>query len=71
MGIRGSDLESADAPVQISLFNMLSENDDRASRIDKTVDSFRGRFGKCALQRAVVMCDSKLTGAIVKAGGRR
>lgn len=71
VGIRGSDLESADAPVQISLFNMLSENDDRASRIDKTVDSIRGRFGKCALQRAVVMCDSKLTGAIVKAGGRR
>ena len=66
IGIRGSCLCRADTPVQLSIFDSEREKNERNSKIDKTVDSIRGRFGNSLLQRAVVMCDSKLTGACVK-----
>lgn len=66
VGVRGTDLCAADAPVQLSIFDCIGEENGRNSKIDRTIDSIRGRFGKSSLQRAVVMCDSRLTGANVK-----
>lgn len=66
IGIRGTNLCGADTPVQISVFENERERTRKDLSIDKTVDNIRTRFGKSSLQRAVVMCDSKLTGAKVK-----
>lgn len=67
IGVRGTDLCSADAPVQLSIFDVGRERAaEKDSKIDKTVDGIRSRFGKSSVQRAVVMCDSRLTGASVK-----
>lgn len=66
IGIRGSCLCRADTPIQLSIFDYERERNERNSKIDKTVDSIRGRFGNSSLQRAVVMCDTRLTGACVK-----
>ncbi len=66
IGIRGTNLCSADTPIQLSVFEDDRERNRRDFEIDKAVDNIRKRFGKSSLQRAVVMCDSRLTGACVK-----
>ncbi len=65
IGIRGSNLVQASAPVQLSIFDTVGTRDKNAE-IDRTLDGIRKRFGKSAVQRAVVMCDAGLTGACVK-----
>jgi len=66
IGVRACNLCHADAPVQLSVFDSEQREDEKNKRLDSTVDSIRRRFGKASLQRAVIMCDSKLTGAYVK-----
>ncbi|MBR5308720.1 MAG: DNA polymerase IV [Clostridia bacterium] len=66
IGVRACNLTDADAPRQLSVFDADEKRDERLRKIDSTVDSIRNRFGSTSLQRAVVMCDSRLTGACVK-----
>ncbi len=66
IGIRACNLSGADAPFQLSIFDQEIKERERQSRIDRAVDGIRDRFGYTSLQRGIVMCDRRLTGASVK-----
>lgn len=70
IGVRATGLVSENTPYQISVFDD-TELLQRHSNLDRTVDRIRERYGKTSLQRAVVMCDFQLTGAVVKGRSMR
>ncbi len=70
IGIRACNLSPADAPFQLSIFDDEINKREKLSKLDSAVDSIRDRFGYSLLQRGVVMCDRRLTGASVKDDSR-
>lgn len=62
LGVRGADLVSAMAPMQMDLFGD-SEKRAQRERLERTVDHLRGRFGHQAILRAALLADKPL-GAI-------
>lgn len=59
IGVRGSNLVSADSAIQLSLLSN-EENCERHERLDRAVDVIRERYGYTSLQRAIVYTDHKL-----------
>ena len=59
IGVRGSNLVSADSAIQLSLLSN-EENRERHERLDRAVDVIRERYGYTSLQRAIVYTDHKL-----------
>ena len=53
LGVRGSDLVTADVPIQLDLF-MSQERREKQEKMDRTVDEIRRRFGYYSVQRAVM-----------------
>ncbi|WP_073106214.1 Y-family DNA polymerase [Hespellia stercorisuis] len=55
LGIRTSKLEEADAPEQLSLFDLVEEKplDERQKKMSLAMDELRERFGESALRRGV------------------
>lgn len=66
IGIRGCELCGEKTPIQLSVFDNEIAFRNKNEKIDKTVDNIRKRFGYTSLQRGIVMCDKRLTGANVK-----
>lgn len=66
MGVRACTLSGVDAPFQLSIFDTEINRREKQRKLDSTVDKIRDRFGYTSLQRGVVMCDKRLTGACVK-----
>jgi len=60
LGVRGSDLVTADGHVQLDLFNPI--NNVNAEALEQTIDSIRKRFGHYSVQRCSMMLDPQLTG---------
>lgn len=61
IGVRGCDLISANSCVQLSL--CCDENKrEQHKRLEETMDILRRRFGAYAIQRAVLLTDSRLSG---------
>jgi DNA polymerase IV len=59
IGVRGADLITADAHIQLDLFDsnkILSED------LEKTIDIIRKRFGHYSIQRCAMLLDRDLTG---------
>ncbi|MBP2640188.1 MAG: polymerase [Firmicutes bacterium] len=59
IGIRGSDLVTADRHIQIGLFD---RDPVAKEKLEKTVDEIRRRFGHESIQRCMLLQDRKLTG---------
>lgn len=59
LGVRGSDLVTADVPVQLDLF-MSQERKEKQEKMDRAVDEIRRRFGYYSVQRAVMYRDRNL-----------
>jgi len=59
LGVRGSDLVTADRHVQLDLFD--NSNLD-AEILAGTVDNLHKRFGHYSVQRCAMLLDRKLTG---------
>ncbi len=57
IGIRGSDLVSADTLIQLSLLTDETRNC-RLERLEQTMDQLRGRFGHACVRRAMLLGDS-------------
>ena len=66
MGVRATNLERADTPVQLSIFDDGISKRTKISKIDNTVDAIRDRYGYSSVQRGVLMCDKGLTNSNVK-----
>lgn len=60
IGVRGTDLVTADAHIQIDLFSPTSNLD--AEILEQTIDSLRNRFGYHSIQRCAMLLDPQLTG---------
>lgn len=60
IGICAGDLCDADCTVQFDLFGEVKKNE-RAEKLEKTVDILKGRFGGDCIKRASTMSDMKLT----------
>jgi DNA polymerase-4 len=61
IAVRVSELSSADAPIQTSIF--LSEAElQKKERMERAVDDIRYRFGHYSINRAVEYLDKTLTG---------
>lgn len=60
IGVRCSDLISADGPLQLSIFD--SDTREKQAILDKTVALLRKRFGHFCIQRASVSADQPLGG---------
>ena len=60
IGVKVSDLSSADAPHQVNLF-LDEEKRKRAESLEYTLDSVRRRFGHNAIRRATLHLDPTLT----------
>lgn len=59
IGVRATDLITADSSIQLSLF----DDDNRRARqeqLEHSIDGIRHRFGHYAVQRALLLTDSKL-----------
>jgi DNA polymerase-4 len=61
IGVRCTDLVSAGAPMQLSLFGD-EERRQKQETIERTVDDLRRRFGHFVIQRASVLADAPLGG---------
>lgn len=61
IGINATDFVLATHPVQLDFFADHRHNE-KEETIEKTVDALRQRFGPFAVQRAVVLQDTRLTG---------
>lgn len=57
LGIRSSKLVEADAPEQLSLFDMATEHqmDERHKKLSAAMDEIRGRYGDDAIKRGAFM----------------
>lgn len=66
MGIRAANLEKADTPVQLSIFDDGISKRTKISKIDDTVDAIRSRYGYSSVQRGVLMYDKHLTSSDIK-----
>ena len=60
VGVRVSDLSSADTPVQADIFG-CDKRRQRAERLEHAVDEIRGRFGHFAINRGTEHFDTELT----------
>ena len=60
IGVRGTDLVTADKHIQIDLFNPI--NNEKAESLEATIDSLRKRYGHYSIQRCAMMLDPQLTG---------
>jgi len=60
LGVRGSDLVTADGHIQIDLFNPV--NYVNAESLEQTIDCLRERFGHYSVQRCSMLLDRDLTG---------
>lgn len=60
IGVRGTDLVTADTHLQIDLFNPV--NNEKAESLENTIDNLRQRFGHYSIQRCVMMLDPQPTG---------
>lgn len=60
IGVRGTDLVTADTHLQIDLFSPI--NSEKADSLENTIDNLRQRFGHYCIQRCVMMLDLQLTG---------
>jgi len=60
LGVRGTDLVTADGHIQIDLFNPI--NDENLESLERTVDSLRKRFGHYSIQRCAMLLDPQLSG---------
>lgn len=60
LGIRGTDLISVHAPVQMNLF-MDQEKREKLELMDRAVDDIRRRFGYFSVQRAMMYQDKLLS----------
>lgn len=60
IGVRGTDLVTADTHIQIDLFNPI--NNEKAESLEVTIDSLRKRYGHYSIQRCAMMLDPQLTG---------
>ena len=63
LGVRMSDLCGSDAPVQMNFFTDY-QSQKRQESIEKTIHQLRRRFGPHCIDRAVVLQDRRLTGAM-------
>jgi len=60
IGVRGTDLVTADAHIQIDLFGTVNELGKEA--LEQTIDNLRKRFGYYSIQRCAMLLDPQLTG---------
>ena len=61
IGVRGNDLVGANSCIQLSL--CCDENKrEQYKRLEETMDTLRQRFGAYAVQRAVLLTDTRLSG---------
>ena len=61
LGIRSSKLTDASGPVQMSLFDLPQtgyEKDEKHKKLDKALDSLRGKYGKDIIKRGSLMTSS-------------
>lgn len=61
IGVQATDFIPATEPVQLDFF-ADNKRREKEEKIEKAVDRLRQRFGPFAVQRAVVLQDTKLTG---------
>ncbi|MHB1483220.1 MAG: DNA polymerase IV [Saccharofermentanales bacterium] len=54
MGIRVTNMEGADAPVQLSFFNSF-HNTEKSENIEKAIDQIREKFGDDSVMRALLL----------------
>ena len=59
IGVRGADLVTANAHVQIDLFD---GDNLEAETLEQTIDTIRKRFGHYSVQRCAMLLDRQLTG---------
>ena len=59
LGVRGSDLVTADKNVQLDLFD---NGDAKKEALERSVDRLRERFGPYCVQRLIMLQDPHLTG---------
>jgi DNA polymerase-4 len=59
IGVRGSDLVTADGHMQLDLFD---RNQGNAEALERNVDIIRQRFGPYSVRRCAMLLDRKLTG---------
>lgn len=55
LGIRTSKLITDDEPVQLSLFDMAQERDEKLQKLDAAMDSIRQKYGKDSITRASLL----------------
>lgn len=55
LGIRATKLLPEDTPIQLSLFDLGNETDERQKRLDKALDSIKQRFGDQAVVRGSML----------------
>lgn len=66
IGVRATNLERADTPVQLSIFDDGISKRTKNGKIDNAVDAIRDRYGYSSVQRGILMCDKGLTNSNVK-----
>jgi DNA polymerase-4 len=52
LGVRVTDLVSSDGSIQLSMFD-----DNKKELLDISIDNIRSRFGKCCVQRGIMLTD--------------
>lgn len=60
IGVRGTDLVTADTHIQVDLFNPV--NNEKAESLETTIDILRKRFGHYSIQRCAMLTDPQLSG---------
>ena len=55
LGIRTSKLITDDEPVQLNLFDMADERDEKLQKLDAAMDSIRQKYGKDSITRASLL----------------
>lgn len=55
LGVRCSKLLADDTPVQLSLFDLPTQNNEKQKKLDSALDDIRKRFGFAAVTRASLM----------------
>ena len=61
LAVRGTDLVTADIPVQMDLFQNEQKRE-RQQKLDACIDEIRRRFGYFSIQRAFMLTDPALAG---------
>lgn len=59
IGVRGSDLVTADKHIQLDLFG---DDPTVKEQLEKTIDDIRQRFGPYSIQRCSMLTDQQLSG---------